>query len=69
MNNNEILKKIRLFCEEYVEENPETVYKYAKNSLYVDIINVYYTMGVRESNIEKFYPVFFKEYFQRKESN
>lgn len=68
MSNSKILNSIKLFCDEYLKANPESVYKYSKSSLYIDIINIYYNMGVRENEIKRFEPVFFKEYFESKET-
>ena len=66
-DNKKVLEKIDSFVFEYVETYEKTKYKHATQSLYNDIMNIYYTIGVKEKNIKKFEPVFFLEYFIEKE--
>ena len=67
-DNKKVLERIDSFAHEYVGTYENTRYKHAIQSLYNDIMNIYYTMGLREKDIKTFEPVFFLEYFYEKEN-
>ena len=67
-NNKKVLEQINSFTHEYLETYENTRYKHSRESLYNDILNIYYEMGLKERDIKRFEPVFFLEYFYEKEN-